>query len=100
MLSPAFTWFGLLLAAPLTAILMDRGWFGWLPAFAFRTSAGAGQSWLVGTPIALPFGACLAVILRAKLVRLAPEAFRFDLWPHPACAERQSGSERLLYVAA
>ena len=75
MLSPAFTWFGLALAAPLTAVLMDRGWFGWLPALALGTGIGATLGWLAGTPLALPFGAGTALILRATLARIAPEAF-------------------------
>ena len=75
MLSPAFTWFGLALAAPLTAILMDRGWFGWLPALALGTTIGATLGWLIATPLALPFGTATALILRATLVRIAPEAF-------------------------
>lgn len=75
MLSPAFTWFGLALASPLTALLMDRGWFGWLPALALGTLIGATLGWLIATPLALPFGAALAVLLRATLSRLAPEAF-------------------------
>ena len=75
MLSPAFTWFGLALAAPLTAILMDRGWFGWLPAAALGSLVGAILGWLIGTPLALPFGTGLALILRATLARIAPDVF-------------------------
>ncbi len=75
MLSPLFTWFGLTLAAPLTAILMDRGWFGWLPALVLGTTIGAVLGWLIGTPLALPFGTFTALILRATLGRIAPEAF-------------------------
>ena len=71
MLSPAFTWFGLLLAAPLVAVLMDRGWFGWLPALALGCGLGATLGWLSGTPLALPFGAGLAAVLHASLGRLA-----------------------------
>ncbi len=74
MLSPAFTWFGLALASPLTAILMDRGWFGWLPATALGTAIGATLGLLIGTPLALPFGTACALVLRASLARLAPEA--------------------------
>lgn len=75
MLSPAFTWFGLALASPLTAILMDRGWFGWLPALGLGAGVGAALGWLIGTTLALPFGAGLALVLRATLARLAPQAF-------------------------
>ncbi len=74
MLSPAFTWFGLGLAAPLTAILMDRGWYGWLPALGLGTTIGATLGWLIGTPLALPFGTACAFLLRATLARLAPDA--------------------------
>ncbi len=75
MLSPAFTWFGLVLAAPLTAILMDRGWFGWLPASALGAAVGATLGLVIDTPLALPFGTGLAILLRATLARIAPEAF-------------------------
>ena len=74
MLSPAFTWFGLALAAPLTALLMNRGWFGWLPAIALGTGIGAALGWLIGTPLALPFGTGLGLVLRATLTRLSPNA--------------------------
>jgi len=73
-LSPAFTWFGLVLAAPLTAILMDRGWFGWLPALGLGTVIGAALGWLIGTPLALPFGAATALVLRLALARIAPDS--------------------------
>ena len=66
---------GLFLAAPLTAILMDRGWFGWLPASALGAAVGATLGLVIDTPLALPFGTGLAILLRATLARIAPEAF-------------------------
>jgi len=75
LLSPAFTWFGLVLAAPLVAVGMDRGWFGWLPALALGAAIGVSLGMILDTPLALPFGLTLAAILRATTARLAPQAF-------------------------
>ena len=75
LLSPAFTWFGFLLADPLVAVVMDRGWFGWLPALALASAIGVSLVMILDTPLALPFGVTLAAILRATTARLAPQAF-------------------------
>jgi len=74
LISPVFTWFGLILAAPLVAMMMDRGWFGWLPALALGSALAASLGWMIGNPYVLPAGLVLAVTLRTTLSRLAPDA--------------------------
>lgn len=78
LISPAFSWFGLVLVSPLVAILLDRGWFGWLPALALGVAAGGAVGWLLNSALAVSFGAILLMGLRAALGRLYPAAFRPD----------------------
>ncbi len=78
LLSPALSWFGLVLAAPAVAVLMDRGWFGWVPALALGIAAGGVTGWLMGNPLAVTFGAAIMAVLRAAMARLCPEAFRAE----------------------
>ncbi len=78
-LSPVLSWLGLVLAAPFVAMLLDRGWFGWIPATALGLACGGVMAWLMGQMLALSFGAALLVVLRAILGRLYPAAF--DLTP-------------------
>ncbi len=75
LLSPALSWFGLMLAAPFIAILMDRGWFGWIAALALGIAVGAVIGWLMGNALAISFSAALMALLRATMARLAPAAF-------------------------
>ena len=75
LVSPLISWLVLVLAAPLVAMLMDRGWFGWIPATALGLLCGAVVAYLLSQPLALSFGAALMVSLRAILGRLCPAAF-------------------------
>jgi len=74
-ISPLLSWLGLILAAPFVAMLLDRGWFGWLPALLTGLAVGGLMAYLMGTMLALSFGAALMLILRAALGRIAPAAF-------------------------
>jgi hypothetical protein len=75
LISPALSWLGLVLAAPLVAILMDRGWFGWIPALMLGILCGGVTAVLMGHVVAVSFGAALLVILRGVLGRICPQAF-------------------------
>lgn len=77
--SPLLSWVGLVLAAPFVAMLMDRGWFGWIPATVLGLLCGAVVAWLMGNALGLSFGAMLLVSFRAIAGRLFPAAF--DLSP-------------------
>ena len=73
--SPLLSWLGLVLAAPFVAMLMDRGWFGWIPATALGLLCGGVVAYLMENALAISFGAALLVSLRAILGRLYPAAF-------------------------
>ena len=75
LVSPLISWLGLVLAAPFVAMLMDRGWFGWIPATALGLLCGGAVAYLMDHALALSFGAALLVSLRAILGRLYPTAF-------------------------
>ena len=79
LLSPMLSWLGLVLAAPFVAMLLDRGWFGWIPALALGMACGGVVAYLMGNALALSFGAALLVSLRAILARLYPAAFDLAL---------------------
>ncbi len=71
-LSPLLSGAGLILVVPLAGILLRQGWFGWVPAGVL----GFGTGWLIDAavvyPVAAPFGAGVALIMRALLGRLRP----------------------------
>lgn len=75
LMSPVLSWLGLVLAGPIAAALMDRGWFGWCPALALGLAAGGLTAWLMDHELAVSFGAALITALRAVLGRLCPAAF-------------------------
>ncbi len=75
LMSPVLSWLGLVLAGPIVAALMDRGWFGWIPALILGLIVGGITAWLMEHEVALSFGAFLVVGLRALLGRLCPAAF-------------------------
>lgn len=77
--SPLLSWLGLVLAAPFVAMLMDRGWFGWIPATALGLLCGGVVAWLMGNALGLSFGAMLLVSFRAVAGRLYPAAFETTL---------------------
>ncbi len=67
LLSPMTSWFALLPAAPIVAILMDRGWFGWMPAIVLGAGTGAGLGLLIGSPLLIGLGVAIFALLRAAL---------------------------------
>jgi hypothetical protein len=75
LMSPVLSWLGLVLAGPIVAALMERGWFGWTPALVLGLAVGALTAWLMDHELALSFGAALITALRAVLGRLCPAAF-------------------------
>ena len=79
LMSPALSWLGLLLAAPFVAALMDRGWFGWIPALGLGLVSGALIAYIMGNTLAVSFGAAQIAALRALLGRMQPAAF---IGPH------------------
>lgn len=75
LMSPALSWLGLLLAAPFVAALMDRGWFGWIPALGLGLLCGGLIAYLMQNTLALTFGAAQIATLRAILGKIRPMAF-------------------------
>ncbi|MFN3845726.1 MAG: hypothetical protein ACK4RZ_07880 [Paracoccaceae bacterium] len=71
-LSPLLSFAGMMLAVPLSSILIRAGWFGWLAAAANGLGVGSVMGVLFGIDIAAPFGLCALLILRATLGRLRP----------------------------
>lgn len=70
--SPLFSWIGWLIALPMVALALQRGWFGWGPAAGIGAAAGAMAGAVADTEIALPFGLIAVLILRAVLGRALP----------------------------
>lgn len=75
LVSPILSWLGLVLAAPFVAMLMDRGWFGWIPATLLGMACGGVVAYLMDNALGLSFGAALLVSFRAIAGRLYPAAF-------------------------
>lgn len=75
-LSPILSWLGLILAAPIVAAMMDRGWFGWIPALVLGVAAGCVIAVLMGHAVAISFGAMLLIMLRGMIGWLKPEALQ------------------------
>ena len=75
LLSPLLSWFGLVLAAPIVAALMNRGWFGWLPALATGLAVGGVVAVLMQNELALSFGVAMMLMLRAILGWRYPQSF-------------------------
>ncbi len=71
-LSPLLSFAGMMLAVPLSSILIRAGWFGWLPAAVTGLGVGAVMGALFDLEIAAPFGLCAVLILRTVLGRLRP----------------------------
>ena len=65
--SPLLSWLALVLAAPFVAMLMDRGWFGWMPAIVLGAGTGAGLGLLIGSPLLIGLGVAIFALLRAAL---------------------------------
>ncbi len=73
--SPALSWLALLVATPLVLVLMNRGWFGWVPAVVLGMGFGGALGFIVGNEAMITFGAAQMAILRGLLARACPEAF-------------------------
>jgi hypothetical protein len=78
LMSPVLSWLGLVLAGSVVSALMDRGWFGWIPAIVLGLLVGSLIAWLMDHELAISFGAFLILALRAVLGRLCPAAFDPD----------------------
>ena len=74
-LSPLLSWLALVLAAPFVAALLDRGWFGWIPALLLGMASGGVLAYLLANDLAITFGAALITALRALLAKRHPSAF-------------------------
>ncbi|MGV8950368.1 MAG: hypothetical protein ACOH2M_04635 [Cypionkella sp.] len=74
--SPALSWAALVLAAPLVAVLMNRGWFGYIPALVIGMGLGAALGYVIGNEAIVTFAAALLALLRAAAARIRPAAFR------------------------
>lgn len=72
LLSPLLSWFALGLATPLIHVLMQRGWFGWIPALLLGMALGAGLAFFIGNEAIISFGAAQMAILRGFIARFTP----------------------------
>lgn len=72
--SPALSWFALVVSVPLVWALMQRGWFGWIPALLIGMALGAALAFIVGNDALVTFGAAQIALLRAVVGRLCPPA--------------------------
>lgn len=70
--SPLLSWFALGLATPLIYVLMQRGWFGWIPVVLLGMALGAGLAFAVGNEAIITFGAAQMAILRGFIARFSP----------------------------
>jgi hypothetical protein len=73
--SPVLSWFALLVAIPLVMVMMNRGWFGWIPALMLGMIFGAALAFFVGNEAMVTFGAAQMAILRGLLARTCRKAF-------------------------
>ena len=77
-ISPAFSWIGLLFLVPVVVLLVARGWFGWLSALLAGALTGSLATAIMGGPgsvVGLIFGAGAGIILRAALQIRRPDLF-------------------------
>lgn len=70
LLSPMLAIAGMILAVPVSSLLIRLGWFGWLPAGATGLGIGAVMASMMDYELAAPFGLFSLLILRATLGRL------------------------------
>ena len=73
--TPLLSWFLLILAAPFVQALLNRGWFGWLPALLIGMAAGGLVGFMVGSDLPVSLGALMLLALRLVLGRWHPAAF-------------------------
>jgi hypothetical protein len=74
LLSPFLTLAAMVLAIPLTAVLVRAGWFGWGPAASLGLGLGGLTGAMIDFPPGAAFGLCIALIKRGVLGRLRPMA--------------------------
>ena len=78
LISPAFSWIGLLLSVLPMLALAAAGWLGWVPALACGALSGWAAAALLGGIDSLTgplYGLAAAAILRGTLQRLHPSMF-------------------------
>jgi hypothetical protein len=73
--TPLLSWFMLVLAAPFVQVLMNRGWFGWIPALVTGMAAGSLVGFMLGSDLPLSLGALMVLALRGLLGRWYGAAF-------------------------
>ena len=69
-ISPFLGLAGLILGLPITAVLLRKGWFGWLSAGVLGFGLGALIGTMVGFEYAPAFGLTVLLLLRWSLGRL------------------------------
>ncbi len=72
MVSPLLGLAAMILVLPLSSAQIRAGLFGWLPAAITGLAVGGLLAFMIGYPVALPFGLAVMLILRALLGLLWP----------------------------
>ena len=72
MLSPLLSLAGMILALPVSSLLIRLGWFGWIPAAVTGLVIGGTIGAMMGFPPGGLAGAAVLLILRATLGLLRP----------------------------
>ncbi len=72
--SPLLSGPGFLVTLPVVAILMQRGWYGWLPALGLGLMMGSVAAWLIENQLPIPFAITGFALQRWVLGQLYPTA--------------------------
>ncbi len=72
MLSPFLSMAGMILALPIAAVLLRKGWFGWLPAAGLGLTIGALIGAISKFEPGTAIGLCILLMLRWLLGRFCP----------------------------
>ena len=72
--SPLLSGPGFLVTLPVIALLLQRGWYGWVPALGLGLCIGGLATWLIENQLAMPFAITGFALQRWVIGRLYPTA--------------------------